>query len=98
VIVVDPSRSLGAICAGRQWAFGERELWPAIPLRRQTRLPGGLILLIRSRRGKDTGKGKKTVLEDLQAVLRRIEHWHQGSVAHLKLTVIDSEGRKMTVV
>lgn len=47
---------------------------------------------------KDTGKGKKTVLEDLQAVLRRIEHWHQGSVAHLKLTVIDSEGRKMTVV
>lgn len=43
----------------------------------------------------DTGKGKKTVLEDLPAVLQRIEHWHQGSVAHLKLTVIDSAGRKV---
>ena len=35
---------------------------------------------------RDTGQGKKTVFEDLPAVLRRIEHWHQGSVAHLKLT------------
>jgi hypothetical protein len=43
----------------------------------------------------DTGKGEKTVLEDLPAVLQRIEHWHQGSVAHLKLTVIDSAGRKV---
>jgi hypothetical protein len=37
----------------------------------------------------------ETVLEDLPAVLRRIEHWHQGSVAHLKLAVIDSEDRKI---
>ena len=36
---------------------------------------------------KDTGRGTKSVIEDLPAVLRRIEHWHQGSVAHLELTV-----------
>jgi hypothetical protein len=40
----------------------------------------------------DTGRGTKSVAEDLQAVLRRIEHWHQGSVAHLDLTVIDLDG------
>jgi hypothetical protein len=36
----------------------------------------------------DTGRGAKSVAEDLPAAPRRIEHWHQGSVAHLKLTVI----------
>jgi hypothetical protein len=29
----------------------------------------------------DTGKGKKSVAEDLEAVLRKIEYWHQGSIA-----------------
>jgi hypothetical protein len=43
---------------------------------------------------KDTGKGAKTVLEDLPALLRRIEHWHQDSVAHLKLTGVDTEIRR----
>jgi hypothetical protein len=43
----------------------------------------------------DTGQGTKSVVEDLSAVLRRIEHWHQGSVAHLELTVLDSAGRKV---
>jgi hypothetical protein len=43
----------------------------------------------------DTGKGKKSVVEDLPAVLRRIEHWHQGSVAHLKLTILDAEGKRV---
>jgi hypothetical protein len=33
----------------------------------------------------NTGKGKKSVVEDLSAVLQKIEYWHQGSVAHLKL-------------
>jgi hypothetical protein len=42
----------------------------------------------------DTGRGKKSVVEDLPAVLRRIEHWHQRSVSHLELTVLDSAGRK----
>jgi hypothetical protein len=29
----------------------------------------------------DTGKGLKSVADDLQAVLRKIEGWHQGSIA-----------------
>jgi hypothetical protein len=44
---------------------------------------------------KDIGKGVKTVLEDLPAVLRKIEYWHQGSIDHLALTVVDSEGSKV---
>ena len=28
----------------------------------------------------DTGKGAKSMAEDLQAVLREIEGWHQGSI------------------
>ena len=43
----------------------------------------------------DTGQGTKSVVEDLPAVLRRIEYWHQGSGAHLKLTVLDSAGREI---
>jgi hypothetical protein len=37
---------------------------------------------------RDTGKGKKTIIEDLSAALRRIEHWHPGGVAHRELRVI----------
>jgi hypothetical protein len=44
---------------------------------------------------KDTGQVAKTVLEDMPAVLRRIEYWHQGSVDYLKLLVLDPEGRKV---
>jgi hypothetical protein len=40
---------------------------------------------------KDKSRGKKSVVI-CPAVLRRTEHWHQESVAHLKLTVIDSDG------
>ncbi|MGA8659492.1 MAG: hypothetical protein WB586_25500 [Chthoniobacterales bacterium] len=29
----------------------------------------------------DTGKGEKSVADDLAAVLRKIEDWHQGSIA-----------------
>jgi hypothetical protein len=29
----------------------------------------------------DTGKGLKSVKDDLEAVLRKIEGWHQGSIA-----------------
>ena len=44
----------------------------------------------------DTGKGKKTILEDLSAMLQKIEYWHQGSVAHLKLTILDAEGKRVS--
>lgn len=44
---------------------------------------------------RDTGKGKKSVLEDLSAVIRKIEYWHQGSVANFELTVFDPEGKRV---
>jgi hypothetical protein len=36
----------------------------------------------------DTGKGKCSVAEDLESVLRKIEYWHQGSVAKFKIMCI----------
>jgi hypothetical protein len=33
----------------------------------------------------DTGKGTCSVAEDLESVLRKIEYWHQGSVAKFKI-------------
>jgi len=33
----------------------------------------------------DTGKGKKSVGEDLEAVLLKIEYWHQGSIVRHRL-------------
>src|ERR1700743_1584210 len=39
------------------------------------------------------GSGIRPTLEDLPAELRRGDHWHKGSVAHLELTVLDSAGR-----
>lgn len=40
----------------------------------------------------DTGKDAKSVAEDLEAVLRKIEAWHQGSIAGFKIMYRDSEG------
>ena len=34
----------------------------------------------------DTAKGSKSVAEDLAAVLRKIEDWHQGSIAGYKIS------------
>jgi hypothetical protein len=34
----------------------------------------------------DTGKGKKSVPEDLEAVLHKIEYGHQGSIARYRIT------------
>jgi hypothetical protein len=33
----------------------------------------------------DTGKGKSSVADDLESVLRKIEYWHQGSIAKFKI-------------
>jgi hypothetical protein len=33
----------------------------------------------------DTGKGEKSVADDLEAVLRKIEDWHQGSIAGYRI-------------
>jgi hypothetical protein len=45
----------------------------------------------------DTGKGTKPVLEDLEAVLRKIEGWHQGPVASYKISSYDTQGREVRI-
>jgi len=33
----------------------------------------------------DTGKGRRSVTNDIEAVLRKIEYWHQGSITGFKI-------------
>jgi len=40
----------------------------------------------------DTGKGKKSVADDLEAVLRKIEYWHQGSIARYRISYRSTQG------
>ena len=40
----------------------------------------------------DTGLGRRSVTEDIEAVLRKIEYWHQGSIAKFKIMCRDSKG------
>jgi len=40
----------------------------------------------------DTGKGTKSVADDLEAVLRKIEDWHQGSIAGYRISFSDAQG------
>src|SRR5215813_5565875 len=40
----------------------------------------------------DTGLGSLPVIEDIQAVLRKIEHWHQGSISSFKIMCRDGKG------
>ena len=40
----------------------------------------------------DTGKGKKAVAGDLEAVLRKIEYWHQGSIARFRISYRSTQG------
>jgi hypothetical protein len=40
----------------------------------------------------DTGKGSRSVTNDIEAVLRKIEYWHQGSIAAFKIIYRDEEG------
>jgi len=35
----------------------------------------------------DTGLGSRSALEDIEAVLCKIEYWHQGSITKFKITV-----------
>jgi hypothetical protein len=36
--------------------------------------------------------GKCPVIEDMEAVLRKIEHWHEGSIAKFKIMYRDGKG------
>lgn len=40
----------------------------------------------------DTGLGFRSVTEDIEAVLRKIEHWHQGAVTTFKIMCRDATG------
>jgi hypothetical protein len=40
----------------------------------------------------DTGKGAKSVADDLEAVLRKIENWHQGSIAGYRIMYLSPAG------
>jgi hypothetical protein len=40
----------------------------------------------------DTGKGRLSVTNDIEAVLRKIEYWHQASIASLKILYRDEHG------
>jgi hypothetical protein len=39
----------------------------------------------------DTGLGKCSILENIEAVLRKVEHWHQGSIAKLQIMCRDGK-------
>jgi hypothetical protein len=45
----------------------------------------------------DTGKGKKSVTDDLEAVLRKIEYWHQGSIARFRISYMSAQGTEHKV-
>jgi len=40
----------------------------------------------------DTGLGSRSVTNDIEAVLRKIEYWHQGSIAAFKIVYRDENG------
>ena len=40
----------------------------------------------------DLNLGNKSVTNDIENVLRKIEYWHQGSIAAFKIMYRDSEG------
>jgi hypothetical protein len=40
----------------------------------------------------DTGLGKCQGTEDIEAVLRKIDYWHQGSIAKFKIMCRDGKG------
>jgi hypothetical protein len=40
----------------------------------------------------DTGKGRVSVTNDIEAVLRKIEYWHQGSIAAFRIMYRDENG------
>jgi hypothetical protein len=45
----------------------------------------------------DTGKGKKSVAEDLEAVLLKIEYWHQSSIARYRISYMSTQGTEHLV-
>jgi hypothetical protein len=83
----------GSRFGANDWLWGEIRECQRIQPQPKTRLPARLI---RSRRRRWSSKiqaeARSLLSRICPAVMRRTEHWHQESVAHLKLTVIDSDG------
>jgi hypothetical protein len=40
----------------------------------------------------DTGLGQRSVVADIEAVLRKIEYWHQGQISSFKTMCRDGKG------
>jgi len=40
----------------------------------------------------DTGSGQCSVFDDIEAVLRKIEYWHQGAITAFKIMYRDERG------
>jgi hypothetical protein len=40
----------------------------------------------------DTGLGQRSVTEDIEAVLRQIQYWHQGSISSFQIMYRDGKG------
>jgi hypothetical protein len=49
-------------------------------------------ITVKTIKTQDTGKGLKSVTDDLQAVLRKIEEWHQGSIASFLISYRNTVG------
>ena len=45
----------------------------------------------------DTGQGEKSVDDDLEAVLKKIENWHQGSIAGCRVGFGDAQGARRRI-
>jgi len=45
----------------------------------------------------DTGRGRLSVTEDLEAVMRRLEYWHMGSLTGFKISCRDQNGTRHEV-
>ena len=45
----------------------------------------------------NTGKGEKSVADDLEAVLRKIENWHQGSIACYRIGFRDDQALEHSI-
>src|SRR4029077_21008135 len=42
----------------------------------------------------DSGRGRLSVTEDLEAVMRRLEYWHMGSLTGFKISCRDQNGTR----
>jgi len=45
----------------------------------------------------DTGRGRLSVTEDLEAVMRRLEYWHMGSLSGFKISCRSQNGTRHEV-